>query len=63
MRLTIELMPEEESALAEFAKELSPLPTEEAATFAIREFLILRGYLGTESDNSPTYTLRDDKMH
>ncbi len=63
MGLTIELMSEEEVALAEFAKELSPLPTEEAAAFAVREFLILRGYLGTESDKNHTYTMLDDKKH
>ena len=63
MRLTVELMPEEEIALIEFAKELSPLPTEEAAAFAIREFLISKGYLDHDLDQSDRNDTEYVKKH
>lgn len=50
MILTIELMPDEAVALHRLRAELSPLPIEEAAAFAIREFLIARGYLDPSGD-------------
>ncbi len=45
MILTIELMTDEAVALHRLGAELSPLSIEEAAAFAIREFLIAQGYL------------------
>lgn len=45
MKLTVELMPEEAIALRKLMYELSPLPIEEAAAFAIREFLVSHGYV------------------
>jgi len=50
MRLTVELMADEAVALHRLRAELSPLPIEEAAAFAIREFLIARGYLDPSGD-------------
>lgn len=45
MKITVELMPEDAVALRKLMYELSPLPIEEAAAFAINRFLVEKGYM------------------